>query len=71
MWGIRGLKRYAKEQETLPVQPPEAGERSEREEMFAGLAATIPKPQKRDRAVSAWICPGTWALVDRRASMRK
>ena len=65
------MKRYVKERETLPVQPPEAGERTEDEELFARLAATIEKPEKRDRAVSSWIRPGTWALVDRRASLRK
>ena len=69
VWGSRGIKRYVKERETLPVQPPEAGERSEGEEIFARLAATIAKPEKRDRAVSSWIRPGTWALVDPRASM--
>ena len=53
VWGSRGLKHYVKERKTLPVQPPEAGEWSEGEEIFARLAATIAKPEKRDRAVSS------------------
>ena len=53
IWGSRGIKRYIKERETLPVQPPEAEERSEGEEIFTQLAATIAKPEKSDRAVSS------------------
>ena len=60
-----------REQETLPVQLPKEGERSEGEEMFAKLVAAIDKPPKREWRVNSWICPGTWAAVDERGSKAK
>ena len=41
MWDRRGLKRYVRKRETLPVQPPAAGEQTEGEEMFSKLAEAI------------------------------
>ena len=66
VWGRRGVKRYVRKRETLPVQPSAAGERSEEEEMFAELAAAINKPPRREWAENAWIRPGTWAAADTR-----
>ena len=59
IWGRWGLKRYVRERETLPVQPPAAGERTEGEEMFAKLAGAIEKVPKREWEENAWIRPGT------------
>ena len=46
--GQVGLKRYVREQETLPVQPPAAREQTEGEEMFSELASAIEKLPKRE-----------------------
>ena len=55
-----------REPETLPIQPPAAGEQTEGEEMFAKLAATIDKPPKRELTENSWIRPGSWAAVEER-----
>ena len=70
IWGRWGLKRYVRERETLPVQPPAAGERTEGGEMFAKLAGTIKKLPKRECAENSWIRPGTWAAVDKCGSKK-
>ena len=60
VWGREGgIKRYVRKRETLPVQAPTAGERSEGEEMFAELAAAIEKPPKREWKENSWIRPIT------------
>ena len=66
VWGRWGLKRYVRKRETLPVQPPAAGKRSEGEEMFTELGAAIEKSPKREWEENSWIRPGTWATVDKR-----
>ena len=39
--------------------------------MFEELVDTLEKPPAKERPESAWVRPGTWSLVDRRAELRK
>ena len=71
IWGRWGLKRYVRERETLPAQPPTARERSEGEKMFTTLAVTIDKPVKREWRENSWIHPITWVVVEKRGSKDK
>ena len=71
IWGRWGLKRYVRERETLPVQPPAVRKRPEGEEMFGSLAVAIKKPQKREWKKKSWIRPGTWASIDKCGSNDK
>ena len=59
-----------RQRESLPVQPPTAGERTEGQEMFSTLAATIKKPPKRERAENSWIRSGTWVAVNKHGSKK-
>lgn len=44
---------------------------SEAEELVERLRNTIPKQTQRERLQNSWISPETWALVDRRARLRR
>ena len=39
--------------------------------MFEELVDTLEKPSAKERPENAWVRPGTWPLVDRRAELRK
>ena len=63
------IKRYAEGRTRLPVQPPTPEEQTEGEKMFAELVATVEELLRRERKHLDWIRPGTWALIDQRASL--
>ena len=65
------LKRYRKRIETLPMEMPAIGPRTEGEAEFEELQGKVETPPRREWPVYNWIRPGTWALIDQHAAIRR
>ena len=64
------VKRCDKARRILPALPlPRLLARGDA--VFEELVETLEKPPIKERPENAWVCPGTWSLVDRRTELRK
>ena len=53
------------------MEMPAIGPRTEGEAAFEVLQGKVETPPRREWPVNNWIWPGTWALIDQRAAMRR
>ena len=62
---------YRKGHRRNPLRMPRYGPHGELETAFEELKATVEPVPARERIYKSWISSGTWALIDRRAALRK
>ena len=55
----------------MPMEMPAIGPRTEGKAAFAVLQDKVEPTPRREWPVNNWIRPGTWALIDQRAAMRR
>ena len=67
----KDMQQYRRNRQRFPITLPRNGPRTELESWFEELQSDCEAPPIRERPANAWISQSTWALVDRRASMRK
>jgi len=67
----RDMQQYRRNRQRFPITLPRNGPRTELESWFEELQSDCEAPPIRECPANAWISQSTWALVDRRASMRK
>ena len=69
--GRRGPRKYRRKAELNPLLEPFARPLTEGEELFERLRTECENPKRREREENSWIRPGTWAIINRRAELRK
>ena len=65
-----GAKAHVRRRKRFPFTLLQA-KRSGGEKLFDQLMGKVDTPPHRSREENAWICPGTWALVDERSKLRQ
>ena len=64
------LKAYRRRRQRFPIRLPRVGPRTELETAFEDLQSNCMPPPPRKVKANAWISDATWAIVDRRATLR-
>ena len=65
-----GAGRHVRRMTRFPFKLPATGPATEGEKMFEMLKGGMDKVPPREWEESAWIRPGTWALIDERSKLR-
>ena len=65
------LKRYRKRRSRFPLRLPRMGPHTKMDAGFKVLKEKVIVPGPREYKSNDWISKGTWALVDRRAGLRR
>ena len=65
------MRRYRRGIAKFPIQLPKGGPRTRSKALVEQLQEAGIAPESRDRVKNAWIRPGTWSLIDKRAAIRR